>query len=500
MKSFEPRSNISTKNMSAYACSRNASSKMTRTTAAEFKQQTLPSIHSSNDKSQELTKYLEKMRKYLGEDHYTALQQKTTSLQTEVSKFHLVSHSDMKKVKVKLRNPSYEVYGILKRKRSTPVNSFFKTSSDTDIRKTIQKNFHIEPNEFEPGIQHTVPKDQNSSLVTYFGETHNSPAFNSMNKVVNLETKLGTSSGVETPQMRSKMMVPKSIETATPQRHSSYVGFKVSRASKTRVKLDASPEKDLKTNKIEISNFKELAQSTPFELIKQSLSRVDDYLKIAETRVKNFPLSKEMIRNNMKEKIILGSKKIRILNFGGVTVEDYHTLKIVPPQSFDCKYSKEFIETCRDGNLKKVQIMATKIPQLVFEYDNIGMTGLAWACKKGHTELAYYLMSKKAYVEKGDLLRRTPLYYAVKAQNFMICKELLRRLANPWSITGLETYEVLCEYNREIGALLSLYRNAFIQRQMAPNSMKQQVWERMTSSVHTLQQSIQGGTNNSNKR
>ena len=58
------------------------------------------------------------------------------------------------------------------------------------------------------------------------------------------------------------------------------------------------------------------------------------------------------------------------------------------------------------------------------------MTGLHWAARRGHYELAEYLLKRKSHVNAMDILGRTPLFFALIKGNLKLFKLLLYHKAN----------------------------------------------------------------------
>lgn len=109
--------------------------------------------------------------------------------------------------------------------------------------------------------------------------------------------------------------------------------------------------------------------------------------------------------------------------------------------------------------------MLKKNPDLVYDYDDvtyklnqIGMTGLAWACQKNHERIARTLLTAKPNVHMTDLIHRSPLFFAMKAKNVVLVNELLKMRASPWSVKGQPSYEQLCGYDSRICALIRVCR------------------------------------------
>jgi len=49
---------------------------------------------------------------------------------------------------------------------------------------------------------------------------------------------------------------------------------------------------------------------------------------------------------------------------------------------------------------------------LVFDFDDVGLTGLHWAVKRNYLDLIKLLYRKGAIINSSDIMQRTPLYLA----------------------------------------------------------------------------------------
>ena len=85
------------------------------------------------------------------------------------------------------------------------------------------------------------------------------------------------------------------------------------------------------------------------------------------------------------------------------------TLKDVP---FSRPFGKEFIRACKDGNYEVVSRLLELDPSYVHEYDDIRMTGLHWACKKGFERIVDYLLDNHADPRAEDILKRPAEFFA----------------------------------------------------------------------------------------
>ena len=60
---------------------------------------------------------------------------------------------------------------------------------------------------------------------------------------------------------------------------------------------------------------------------------------------------------------------------------------------------------CRDGDLNRVQVRVELNRNLVNDFDLMGYTGLHWAAKRGHLDIAKILLEHGADPDAEDMVR-----------------------------------------------------------------------------------------------
>lgn len=90
--------------------------------------------------------------------------------------------------------------------------------------------------------------------------------------------------------------------------------------------------------------------------------------------------------------------------------------------------SRDFFDAIKSNEYLLVDSLLKEDPFLVLDFDHIGMTGLHWACKKGHERVAEILMDYHTDIEKLDLLRRTPIDLAKMHKNEQLVDSLYKTL------------------------------------------------------------------------
>jgi ankyrin repeat protein len=89
----------------------------------------------------------------------------------------------------------------------------------------------------------------------------------------------------------------------------------------------------------------------------------------------------------------------------------------------------------------------------------VGLTPLHWAIKRDETDLAMMILHYKPDLDKKDLLKRPPLYFAVLNKNLELIKALLIQKANPWSSGMKEDYMDICEKDARVVYFIQKFRN-----------------------------------------
>ena len=134
----------------------------------------------------------------------------------------------------------------------------------------------------------------------------------------------------------------------------------------------------------------------------------------------------------------------------------------MPDRPFATKGSNEFISECKAGNEKVVAAMLEDRPHLVYQYDNIGMTGIHWACKRNHEKCVEVMMKYKPYLEGADMLGRKPIYLALSNQNAKVLRLLLSKMCSPWTYDRTPAYKRVCKNNINCMIELEKYRKVAI--------------------------------------
>ena len=70
--------------------------------------------------------------------------------------------------------------------------------------------------------------------------------------------------------------------------------------------------------------------------------------------------------------------------------------KIFPSKAFEHPLSKKYFQACKTNNVEEISIVLNIHKYLVYEFDLLMMTGLHWACKRGHLDIANKILYKGA--------------------------------------------------------------------------------------------------------
>lgn len=89
-------------------------------------------------------------------------------------------------------------------------------------------------------------------------------------------------------------------------------------------------------------------------------------------------------------------------------------------------FSHYFFDCVKVGDFVEVRNCLMLDPLLVLDFDNIGMTALHWAAKKGNEIIADMLIENHANVLAEDMLKRTPEYFATVSKNKYILASIAK--------------------------------------------------------------------------
>ena len=118
-----------------------------------------------------------------------------------------------------------------------------------------------------------------------------------------------------------------------------------------------------------------------------------------------------------------------------------HSMKrklVPPPQSAIAQYtpfavpqSSAFLRAVREQDYSSVAFQLGNNPQLIAAVDTLGKSALHWSVQLGNARLTALLLTYTPIVDLTDLAQRTPLYIAVKNDNYTQVKLLIEAGADP---------------------------------------------------------------------
>ena len=117
---------------------------------------------------------------------------------------------------------------------------------------------------------------------------------------------------------------------------------------------------------------------------------------------------------------------------GKVRITQLHESQIIPTEPYHHPFSRTFINYCKTNEAYTVKRLIDKNKTLVYQFDDIGMTGLHWACKRGCQEVGIELIKSKAHLNAEDILHRTPLYFAIQSRSLKLVQALIHHGCQLW--------------------------------------------------------------------
>jgi len=150
--------------------------------------------------------------------------------------------------------------------------------------------------------------------------------------------------------------------------------------------------------------------------------------------------------------------------------------KLFPSKAFEKQGSYAFIKAAKYGDQETVEQYLKDDRFYIFEYDQIKQTALHWAAKRGNILISQLLITSGADIDALDMGGRTPLYFALRADDPEMVRTLLLAKANPWSAKGLD-YKTS---TKDINALKYLSKARQLNIYAAFHNIKDRskVWER----------------------
>lgn len=92
--------------------------------------------------------------------------------------------------------------------------------------------------------------------------------------------------------------------------------------------------------------------------------------------------------------------------------------------------------------MDSLELLLKLDPRLVKDYDDIGMTGLHWACRKGFDRIADCLIDQGADVVAEDIMQRTPESLALKYGHKNVLAVIYRSLSFKLATSAQRTLEL----------------------------------------------------------
>lgn len=137
----------------------------------------------------------------------------------------------------------------------------------------------------------------------------------------------------------------------------------------------------------------------------------------SENQIKKRVVNYRVIRKELKAALFY-------INKLKLTPGELMTQNIFSSKPFQKKDSYELIQACKRGDDQKVKDLLKFNKYLVYDFDyvinskiKIYMSGLHWACKRGHIDVVKILLNNGADIDFQDIIGRTALYFGIVSNN-----------------------------------------------------------------------------------
>eukprot|EP00825_Cyclidium_porcatum_P051540 TRINITY_DN9516_c0_g1_i2.p1 TRINITY_DN9516_c0_g1~~TRINITY_DN9516_c0_g1_i2.p1 ORF type:complete len:377 (+),score=58.27 TRINITY_DN9516_c0_g1_i2:753-1883(+) len=192
-------------------------------------------------------------------------------------------------------------------------------------------------------------------------------------------------------------------------------------------------------------------------------------------------LIKEKEKGKFKAKQTIHAMKLALeyLLKVKVTPSQLLTKQVFSTIPFQKEGSRILIQAAKHGKQEIVEQLLKQNEYLVFDFDNIFMTSLHWASKRGHANIVQLLMEYGADVDATDIIGRSPLYFAIQSQQIEIVHLLLKNKASPWAFSKSLSYTDLCKNNGNYSILniMNKFRQIHIILKLCKPQIRNELWK-----------------------
>ncbi|KRX09387.1 Ankyrin repeat-containing domain [Pseudocohnilembus persalinus] len=153
--------------------------------------------------------------------------------------------------------------------------------------------------------------------------------------------------------------------------------------------------------------------------------------------------------------------------------QQFHKQELVSSRVYQREGSFVFFKNVKMGHIKQVE-QALKLNKLFnLEHNQYGKTALHEAVIKENYDMVHLILSYGCDYDVKDKVGKTPLFYALKFQNWKIACLLLSKLCDPWSLPGTN-YTEFCD--QEMKQRLKIYRKINLMLQLIHSEVKKEYY------------------------
>ncbi|EAR99067.2 ankyrin repeat protein (macronuclear) [Tetrahymena thermophila SB210] len=234
----------------------------------------------------------------------------------------------------------------------------------------------------------------------------------------------------------------------------------------------------------------------------------DDDIKIHFQKPKKYVRKQVVVSNKQKQKEIsfvqavrdqqnqLGIQSLKI-KFGKqiaklydflkkcirlkVCVDDIIEQKVFTTEPYERPGSYVFFKMVKQNQLEYVKNQIKECRWKLFDFDHMLMTPLHISIIKGYKEMACYFIDQLSDLEAEDIDNKTPLWYAIKTQQYDIAKYLLINHAIPWANDNFKYYDFINDIDMRTS--LKVARQIFFLMSCTAYKGRQILWEKVKNKI-----------------
>ncbi|KAL4507212.1 hypothetical protein ABPG72_002005 [Tetrahymena utriculariae] len=164
-----------------------------------------------------------------------------------------------------------------------------------------------------------------------------------------------------------------------------------------------------------------------------------------------------------------------------VCVDEIIEQKVFTVEPYERPGSYVFFKMVKQNQLEYVKNQIKECRWKLFDFNHMLMTPLHISIIKGYKEMACYFIDQLSDLEAEDIDNKTPLWYAIKTQQYDIAKYLLINHATPWANDNFKYYDFIDDIDMRTS--LKVARQIFFLMSCTAYKRRENLWEQVKNRI-----------------